>query len=302
MIQKVEVPNLGKADAKVFRFVAFEPWLYLAPVMLWFALFTVFPLIYTLDLSLRDWSVPAHPFVGLAHYAEMLSDADLLASLGTTAVFSIGTLMVSFALGFSIAMLLASDDLYGRSFFRSVVIMPYVISPIVVGICFRVMLHPILGVFNYVLGTTGRNWLGAADTAMATVTIITAWELTPFFAIIILSGLLVLPQEPYEAARIDGADDSQLFVYLTLPLLRPVFQVALLMGVIDILKVFALIYATTQGGPANLTQIIGFYIYITGFRFYRLDYAAAMSIVLVIGIGVLALLTMRALREQKQAE
>ena len=136
----------------------------------------------------------------------------------------------SFVLGFGVALLLASDDLWGKSFFRSVLILPYVISPVVVGVSFRLMMHPILGVLNYVLGTPGRDWLGSPASAMSSVIAITVWELTPFFAIILLAGLLSLPREPYEAARLDGAGDILMFRYLTLPLLRPVCQVALLMG------------------------------------------------------------------------
>jgi multiple sugar transport system permease protein len=136
---------------------------------------------------------------------------------------------------------------------------------------------------------------------MSSVVAITVWELTPFFAIILLAGLLSLPREPYEAARLDGAGDLQMFRHLTLPLLRPVCQVALLMGLVDVLKVFAIIYATTDGGPARLTEVIGLYIWRTGFRFYRLDYAAAMAIVLVIVISALAFLMMRVLSEPQES-
>ncbi|MCC7372754.1 MAG: sugar ABC transporter permease [Chloroflexi bacterium] len=276
------------------------PWLYLAPAMLWFALFAVFPLIYTLNVSVSDWSAADHPFVGFKHYAEMLGDNALRLSVRNTVIFSASTLVCSFLLGLGVALLLASDDLWGKAFFRSVLILPYVISPVVVGVAFRLMMHPILGVLNYVLGTTGRDWLGSPQSAMSSVIAITVWELTPFFAIILLAGLLSLPREPYEAARLDGAGDVQLFRHLTLPLLRPVCQVALLMGVVDVLKVFAIIYATTDGGPARLTEVIGLYIWRTGFRFYRLDYAAAMAMVLVAVISLLAWVMMRALSERRE--
>jgi multiple sugar transport system permease protein len=279
-----------------------EAWLYLAPALLWFAAFAIFPLFYTVNVSLRDWADADHPFVGLRHYAAMLDDGALLASLRATAIFSTSALLLAFALGFASALLLASDDLWGKAFFRSALILPYVISPVVVGVAFRLMMHPILGVLNYVLGTPARDWLGSPAWAMTSVVLITVWELTPFFAIILLAGLLSLPRDPYDAARIDGAGDWQLFRHLTMPMMRPVCQVALLMGVIDILKVFAVIYATTEGGPARLTEVIGLYVFRTGFRFYRLDYAAAMAVVLVIAIGLIAFLTMRALGERRPVE
>jgi multiple sugar transport system permease protein len=283
------------------RQVKFGPWLYLAPALVWFAVFAVFPLLYTLNVSVSDWAAADHPFVGMRHYQAILGDSALLTSVRATVVFSLSTLVFSFALGMGVALLLASDDLWGKTFFRSVLILPYVISPVVVGIAFRLMMHPILGVLNYVLGTTNRDWLGSPQSAMSSVIAITVWELTPFFAIILLAGLLSLPREPYEAARLDGAGDVQMFRFLTLPLMRPVCQVALLMGVVDVLKVFAIIYATTDGGPARLTEVIGLYIFRTGFRFYRLDYASALAIVLVIVISMIAFLMMRALGEHKQA-
>jgi multiple sugar transport system permease protein len=297
MIERVKIDHAGSGAGS--RLPNFGPWLYLAPAMLWFAVFAVFPLIYTLNVSVRDWSDPNQSFVGLRHYSEMLGDGALLGSLRITAIFSTATLILSFVLGLGIAVLLASDDLWGKTFFRTVLILPYVISPVVVGVAFRLMLHPILGVLNYVLGTPGRDWLGSPQLAMTTVIFITVWELTPFFAIILLAGLLSLPREPYDAARIDGAGDWQMFRYLTVPLLRPVSQVALLMGVVDVLKVFAIIYATTEGGPARLTEVIGLYIWRTGFRFYRIDYAAAMAIVLVIAMSLLAFATMRVLGERR---
>ena len=298
MLQPARVEQARPATS---RHINFGPWLYLAPAIAWFALFAVFPLIYTLNVSVSDWSAPDHPFVGFRHYAEMIGDGALRLSIRNTVIFSVSTLVCSFVLGFGVALLLASDDLWGKSFFRSVLILPYVISPVVVGVSFRLMMHPILGVLNYVLGTTGRDWLGSPTSAMSSVIAITVWELTPFFAIILLAGLLSLPREPYEAARLDGAGDILMFRYLTLPLLRPVCQVALLMGLVDVLKVFAIIYATTDGGPARLTEVIGLYIWRTGFRFYRLDYAAAMAIVLVIVISLLAFLMMRVLSERQEA-
>jgi multiple sugar transport system permease protein len=278
-----------------------EHWLYLGPALLWFLAFSVFPLIYTVNVSLRDWGSADRPFVGLAHYAEMLGDESLHESLRITGVFALGAVSLSFVLGFAIAMLLANEDLWGKTFFRSVLILPYVISDVVVGTSFRVMFHPILGVVNYVLGTQGTDWFGSPDLALFSITMAVVWHLTPFFAIILLAGLLSLPKEPFEAARIDGAGAWHLFRYLTLPLMRPVCQVALLMGVIDVLKVFAIVYTTTQGGPARLTEVVGMYVFRTSFRFYRLDYGSAMAVVLVIAIALLAFLMMKALSANRRA-
>lgn len=278
-----------------------EPWLYLGPALLWFLAFSAFPLVYTINVSLRDWASPGQPFVGLAHYAEMLSDPSLRHSLRVTAIFAAGTVTLSFVLGFAVALLLANEDLWGKTFFRSVLILPYVISDVVVGVSFRLMFHPVLGVMNYVLGTPGRDWFGSPDLALLSIVLVVVWHLTPFFAIILLAGLLSLPKEPYEAAQIDGASPWHQLRHLTLPMMRPVFQVALLMGVIDVLKVFAIAYTTTEGGPARLTEVVGLYVFRTSFRFYRLDYGSAMALVVVAAIAILAFLTMRALGESREA-
>ena len=278
-----------------------EPWLYLGPALLWFLMFSVFPLVYTINMSLRDWGSADQPFVGLANYAEMISDPSLYQSLRTTAIFALGAISLSFALGFAIALLLANDDLVCKAFFRSILILPYVISDVVVGISFRLMFHPILGVMNYVLGTRGWDWFGSPNLALTSIILAVVWHLTPFFTIILLAGLLSLPKEPYEAARIDGAGSWRLFRHLTPPMMRPVCQVVLLMGVIDVVKVFAIVFTTTDGGPARLTEVVGMYVFRTGFRYYRLDYASAMALGVVVAVAILAFLAMRALSERAGA-
>ena len=275
-----------------------EPWLYLAPALLWFVMFSAFPLVYTVNVSLRDWGSAEQPFIGMANYVEMISDRSLFHSLRQTAIFAVGAISLSFLFGFAIAALLANEDLWGKTFFRSILILPYVISDVVVGISFRLMFHPILGVMNYVMGTRGWDWFGSPDLALASITLVVVWHLTPFFAIILLAGLLSLPKEPYEAARIDGAGSLRLFRYLTLPMMRPVCQVVLLMGVIDVIKVFGIVFTTTDGGPARLTEVVGMYIFRTGFRFYRFDYAGAMALGVVVAVAILAVLAMRALSER----
>jgi multiple sugar transport system permease protein len=162
-----------------------EAWLYLGPALLWFLLFSLFPLIYTVNVSLRDWGSADQPFVGLANYAEMINDPSLYHSVRATAIFAFGAISLSFLLGFAIALLLANDDLWGRAFFRSILILPYVISDIVVGISFRLMFHPVLGVMNYVLNTPGWDWFGSPNLALASIMMIVVWHLTPFFAIIL---------------------------------------------------------------------------------------------------------------------
>jgi hypothetical protein len=154
----LRVPRRGSISIR-----SAEPWLYLGPALLWFLVFSAFPLIYTVNMSLRDWGSADQTFIGFANYAEMLGDQSLYHSLRTTVIFAFGAISLSFVLGFAIAVLLANDDLWCKTFFRSILILPYVISDVVVGISFRLMFHPILGVMNYVLGTPGWDWFGASS-------------------------------------------------------------------------------------------------------------------------------------------
>ena len=278
----------------------YEPWFYLTPALIWFLCFAIFPLIYTINTSVRDFSDAERPLVGFKHYSEIFTSEVFFSSVFTTTKFVIGTVVLSFIFGFSLAILLAKENLWFKAFFRSILILPYVVSDVVIGINARLMLHPVLGVINYITGSGQTDWLGSPDTALYSLILVTTWQLTPFFTIILLAGLLSLPKEQFEAAKIEGANPWQIFTNITLPLMRPVCQVVLLMGFIDIVKVFAIIYLTTYGGPGKLTYVVGLYVYHTAFRFYRFDLAAAMAVILIIIISILAFILMRALAEKER--
>jgi multiple sugar transport system permease protein len=171
--------------------------------------------------------------------------------------------------------------------------------PITVGLIWRLLLHPELGIINYFLGLTGLPqpaWLGDPRLAMITVIIVDIWHETSFILLILLAGLTSLPDELYEAAMIDGASAPQQFRFLTVPLMMPTILVATLIRMIAALKTYDLIYILTRGGPGISTETISYYIYRVAFVFLDMGSSAAMSFILLILIVILTLVLMRVLR------
>lgn len=169
--------------------------------------------------------------------------------------------------------------------------LPIITTPIAVAYMWRIMYAPSTGLVNYLLSLVsikGPDWIADIHWAMPSIIIVDVWQWTPFIAFILLSGLMSLPQEPFEAARVEGATAWQSFWLITLPLLKPVFLVALLIRMIDSFKLFDIVYAMTGGGPLRVTETFNFYIYLTAFRYLDIGYASALSLTLLIMIIVLS--------------
>ena len=254
--------------------------IYLLPVLLW-SIPAMLSLARVVDMSLRDWQLPGRPFIGPQHYERVFNDTVLWASLRTTLAFGVASAGLSFLVGLGIALLLASERLRWRTLFRSVIFLPYLVSPIAAGVTWKLMYAPGDGIVGYLLGLPSVDWLGDLGLSLPAVVGVAVWQWAPFYAVILTAGLLALPREPFEAAQIDGADALRTFRHLTLPMLRPMIQVAVLLNVIDVLRTFALVFALTEGGPGRITEVIGMHIYLTAFRFFRMDDAAAQTILLI---------------------
>jgi len=205
-----------------------------------------------------------------------------------TIKFTIGSLTVELILGYILASSLVKIPKF-RNIFISVLMVPMMISPIAVGLLWRLLLHPDLGIVNYFLdliGIGGRPWLAVQSTALATVVFIEVWQWTPFVMILIYAGLLSMPEEPFEAATIDGASNWQQFRYLTLPFLRYVIIVTAMLRVIDLIKTYDLIFILTRGGPGSSTETFAFYVFYLGFIKLNLGQAAAASYLFVVIVAL----------------
>ncbi|MEM7023821.1 MAG: sugar ABC transporter permease [Pseudomonadota bacterium] len=256
----------------------------------WLLILTVFllPSLVTLYLSVRNEQIGSFfppEFVGLENFYTELSNPVFWEAFGTTFLIMGMGLAVQMPIGLGLAMLL-HRRLLGTRLFRSTLLIPMLLTPVAIGLMWRFMFDTDLGVINWLLQAIGVervNWLGSRWGALWAVTIVDSWQSIPFVMLMLLAGLSGLSREPQEAAWIDGANWWQSLIHVTLPMLRPVLLVVLTIRIIDIFKIFDVIFILTQrGGPGTATQTLGLLTYNTGFIFLATSRAAALGVVLVI--------------------
>ncbi len=273
------------------------PLLFHAPTFIMLTVITVFPLLYNVYISLHGYRLAApgsdRLFVGLANYLRVLSDAGFWGSMWVTFRFVLGATAVEFALGFVVALVLNSLT-RGKRLLTSLVMIPMMVAPLVIGLMFSFTLNPQFGLYTYLVDRLGLPLpgapLGTARSALVVMTITDIWEWTPFMVLMILAALQAVPVEPVEAAMMDGASDLQVLAHVTLPLIKPVLVVAVVLRAIEAFKEFDKPYILTGGGPGAATEVIDMFTYRTAFVNFNFSYAAALSIVLFIvllaaGIG-----------------
>jgi multiple sugar transport system permease protein len=267
---------------------AFAAWFFILPDCVGLLVFVAIPMV--LALSLGFFSVDGfggYKFVGLANYNRMLRDPLFMKSLGVTIGYVLCLVPALYVSGLGLALLVRQRiPLIGL--WRTLFFMPYVVSLVVVALIWKVMLIDKVGFINRMLGLIGLQghaWLGDPNLALGAVLVVTTWFLMGYYMIIFLSGLQEIPREYYEAARIDGASSWKMFTQITLPLLRPTSFFVLLVSTVSAVsgsQAFDLIYVMTNGGPANSTSLVVFYVYQQAFKFNNYGYAAAMASVMVV--------------------
>jgi multiple sugar transport system permease protein len=246
----------------------------------------VYPIVYTVWMSLQDWfasSLTPPKFIGLANYQKILvGDPRFREAVVRTLYFTGLVIAGETVLGVAMALLF-NREFWGRGLLRTLAILPMVATPVAIGLVFVMMYHPTLGVANYLVTLTGLapfKWTYSSGTALYALAVVDIWQWTPLIMLIALAGLASLPQEPYEAARIDGATTLQAFWHITLPLLRPAIVVAILFRAIDAIKTFDIIFIMTQGGPANSTETINILLFNQAFSYFNMGYASSMAVAL----------------------
>jgi multiple sugar transport system permease protein len=280
------------------------PYLLIAPTVAVLLSLSIYPLIYAVKISLQSGSGETARWT-FANFARLATDTFFLEALAHTFVYAVIALTFEFLLGLGLAILLDAP-LRGRSFFRSALLVPMMLPPVVVGVVWRLMLNPDFGAVNGTLKGAGFNtealtWTASPVLAFASVIVVDIWQWTPFIFLVLLAGLQAIPQEPYEAAVIDGSSAWQTFIHVTLPLLKPAILIALLLRTMDLLRVFDQIFILTQGGPGFSTETVSLYIYRTAFRFSDFGYAAAMSFVLLLLTNLVSAGYIRLLQKQEAA-
>jgi multiple sugar transport system permease protein len=267
--------------------------LMLAPSLIILGVLTLFPTVYMFTAAFQkvsaDPSIPRQ-FVGFANFTRMLTDNQFHVGLFNMIVFTVSAVAFEFLLGLGLAVLF--DRFLRRfNFLKTVLMIPMMLPPIAVAITWKLIYQPQFGVLNelmYRLGLPPQAWAGDVHLAMFTIILADIWEWTPFVFLLMLAGLASLPTEPYEAAELDGASEWRQFWDLTLPFLKPVIAIALLLRTMDALRLFDLVFILTGGGPANATQVLSLYIFQVAFRFVDIGYAAAISLFVLAATTVLA--------------
>ncbi|WP_449374052.1 carbohydrate ABC transporter permease [Arthrobacter psychrolactophilus] len=277
-------------------------WLFAAPAMIFVGLLIIFPLVWTVYLSLTDshGSVRApSEFIGFANYLQVLSDTERFwPAAGRTAFFTITALVVEVVLGMMIALLLWRP-FRGEKWVRVAILLPLVATPVAVGMMWRLIFDPNIGFANQMLGWVGippQPWLSGQSTALPTTIFMDIWQWTPMVVLILLAGLTSLSDEPDEAARMDGANAWQRFIFVTLPLMMPTVIVAVLLRSIDALKTFDILYATKGKGGGSFHEVETLNVYAYGLSFDYNEYGLSSAVLMIfffIIIGVMWILTRR---------
>jgi multiple sugar transport system permease protein len=256
----------------------------IAPCLLVFALVIVYPLFYAIYLSFFSIYTPTLQghFVGLANYQAMLASHEFWAALRTTCVWTLGTLILQVVLGVAMALLL-NLNFYFRALARSLVLFPYFVSTVVAVLVWRWMFNDVYGILNRALLVSGLSdmpldWLGSMPNAMISIILVGAWKYFPFVVIAVLARLQTIPSELYEAARVDGAGAWSRFWDITLPQLRGVLVVIILLRTIWDFKEFDLIYLLTGGGPVSATQTLPILVYKQAFGMNAMGLASTYAI------------------------
>jgi len=261
----------------------------------------VFPWIFTLFMSVHDWKVSgATPYVGLANYAKMLVDERFQWAIVRTLVFTAASVVAPVILGVWAAVCFASNFRL-RGLARTIFVLPMMATPVAIALVWTMMFHPQLGVLNYLLGLMGLPpslWVYDSATVIPALVMVETWQWTPLVMLIVLGGIASLPQDPYEAAVLDGASAWQMFRHITLPLAWPFIIVAAVIRMIDALKAFDTIYVITLGGPGTSSETLNILLYQTAFAYYDLGYGSAMVVVFFVLILLISMILLHVRQRQ----
>ena len=287
-------------DARRWRHIA------LTPTVTVYLLLTALPIVNLLAMSVHDirWEGGSAQwkFTGLAHFAEIGRDQLIRAGLGNTALFAAAAVACEMLIGLVLALLVARA-VRGRVAYRTIFLLPILIPGIVIGAIWKLMYNPDFGVINQLFalaGMSGRDWLGEKSLALAAVVVVDVWHWTPFVFLLLLAAIESLPQDVFEAARMDGATAWQELRHVTLPMLWPALAVTLLFRLIVSFKVFDEVYLLTGGGPGTATEVVSFTIYRRFFTEDRMGYGSAISVVTLFALALVILFALYGSRRMNQ--
>jgi multiple sugar transport system permease protein len=276
-----------------------QKYLFLLPGLLVLVAIILFPLLFTIRVSFSSWDVfnPGLNWIGGDNYARLLEDARYWQALWRLSVLTLVTVTLQYVLGFALA-LLVWREIAARRFLRVLFLVPMMTTPVVMSVIWRTIFHESLGPLNPILEALGigaQPWLSQPAHALAAVMIVENWQWTPFMFLLLLAGLLSLPNEPFLAARIDGAGPVRTFLSVTFPMMGAISVGAIVIRLIEASKLMETIYVLTSGGPGTATETTSYYIYIRGMRDFQIGYSAALSLTYLVVMCVALTVIARAL-------
>ena len=288
----------GQGQARRLSLRGLSRYLFVTPALLYIALTMLYPVVSNLRMSLYDVNVSTFlsntaPFIGLDNYIKVIRDPAFLHSLNLSLLFTIGSLVFQFLIGFALALFF-NRSFPGNGLLRALLLLGWMLPTVVSGSIFRWMFDGSFGIFNFLLRSLGllegpRFWLTDPDTALIGTIMANIWIGVPFNMILLLPGLQSISPTLYEAASIDGATSWQSFRHITLPLMRPVALSVLLLGIIYTFKVFDLVYVMTGGGPVDATTVLPIYVYNLSFTFFRFGDGSAAAVLLLLALSSVAI-------------
>ncbi|TIM21864.1 MAG: sugar ABC transporter permease [Mesorhizobium sp.] len=282
-------------------------WAFALPGLLLLAIVMGFPLAYACILSISSMTLikpQLLPLVGFKNFASMIGDELFWNALWLTVRYSAVTVVGEFVIGLGIALML-NRTVRMKPVYFAVLTIPMAMSPISVALIWRMLLQPNLGIANHLMETFGLprlDWLGTPGMALWTMAAIDIWQQMSFVVLILAAGLAALPRDPYEAAEVDGARGWQQFFYITLPMLRPVAAITIIIQLINEFRTYDLPYVLTKGGPGNATEVLSFFAYRRAFLGLSLNEGAAAAFVLLLIVLLLTVIFFAVLERSQSGE
>jgi multiple sugar transport system permease protein len=279
-------------------------WFFVVPSMLLLVLLVAYPTYHLFRLALSRYDLAfmdQAELIGITNFVRVVSDGDFLNAVVNTLLLSMGAVALELIVGVGLAMLVF-EPLRGASIAKTLLIIPLMIPPVVVGLNFRLILDtfgPANGLLQLV-GLPALDWLGTTAMARISIVLTDLWQWSPFVFLIVLAGLQAIPQQLLDAARVDGASRWQEFRHVIVPMIIPPLAVAVTFRFIDALKLFDIVYMLTAGGPGNATEVVSLYVYRTAFRFGQLGYAAALGVLLLLFSSIAVAGVLRILRIERR--
>ena len=286
---------------KLSKKTRFFPYAMLLPTLVIFAVFMIYPILYSFYLSFTEFTGGTYNFVGLRNYIELFHDPVFYKALFNTFFYLIIQVPVMISLALLLAVLVEQKFIRGKGFFRMATFLPTITSLVAYSLVFKVLFNTNYGLINYIVEFFGGEkiqWIYSAWPARASIIISITWRWVGYNMIILLAGIQAIPTEMYESASLDGASFWQQLFYITIPAIKPIILFTTITSTIGTLQLFDEPYILTQGGPNYATITLGEYLYDNGFTYLKFGFASALGYVMVIIIGLLSWLQFRVNKEE----